>query len=398
MKDVFSGFYTTSQEDLIELVNQDNILFIFDTNVLLYLYSYTKETRDNFFKILDKLSDKIWLPYHVGLEYQRKRLEIVKDEKAIYRKINKHLDSVKTIFGKDLKELNLNIREPKLSDLTQKLEKDIVTLIDKYQKDVTKFDKKQPCVNSSDKIRKELDKYFSNKVGNKPTSGFIKQIIEDGKNRYLNKVPPGYMDEKDKKTYPDFSFENIEYPPMYGDLIIWKQIIEKAKDDNIKSIIFITDDEKEDWIYEIDSGGKKKIGARAELRQEIQKEASIKNFEILSTTKFMELGKASFSLDITNESLNEAEENISFRKKMVSGKNIFKNIDLNNTTIEKIDTEPTKDFFYYLDKSVGELEFDKAIKTLLLKHEPNNNNPARVSLENELKLINEAIKVKAFEP
>eukprot|EP01028_Stygiella_incarcerata_P002879 TRINITY_DN1548_c1_g1_i3.p1 TRINITY_DN1548_c1_g1~~TRINITY_DN1548_c1_g1_i3.p1 ORF type:complete len:379 (+),score=-60.44 TRINITY_DN1548_c1_g1_i3:313-1449(+) len=346
MKDVFSGFYTTSQEDLIELVNQDNILFIFDTNVLLYLYSYTKETRDNFFKILDKLSGKIWLPYHVGLEYQRKRLGIVRDEKAIYRKINTHLDSVKKIFEKDLKELNLNIREPKLSDLTQKLKKNIVELIDNYQEDVSEFDEKQPCVNSSDEIRKELDKYFLNKVGVKPTNDFIKEIIEDGKTRYSNKVPPGYMDEKDKKGYPNFSFENIEYTPMYGDLIIWKQIIEKAKDENIKSIVFITDDEKEDWIYEIDSGGKKKIGARAELRQEIQKEADISNFEILSTTKFMELGKTSFSLDITEKSLNEAEENISFRKNK-SLTDAIKDVDISGV----LSLESTNDFSSSIRKS-----------------------------------------------
>jgi len=97
---------------------------------------------------------------------------------------------------------------------------------------------------------------------------------------------------------------------MYGDLIIWKQIIVKAKDDNIDTVIFITDDVKEDWWYILDSNGKKEIGVRAELREEIYRESNISSFEVLRTTDFMKSGKEFLELDVDEKSIAEAKSNI----------------------------------------------------------------------------------------
>ena len=73
MKDVFKGFYSIDNEVLKQLWKDEKTLFVFDTNVLLNLYGYAKQTRDDFFSILDAVNDKIWIPHHVGLEYQRRR-------------------------------------------------------------------------------------------------------------------------------------------------------------------------------------------------------------------------------------------------------------------------------------------------------------------------------------
>ncbi|WP_370622862.1 PIN-like domain-containing protein [Vreelandella alkaliphila] len=52
---------------------------MFDTNVLLNLYGYAKQTREDFFSILQSINEKLWIPYHAGLEYQRRRLNIIRN-------------------------------------------------------------------------------------------------------------------------------------------------------------------------------------------------------------------------------------------------------------------------------------------------------------------------------
>ena len=317
MKDTFSGFYSYSDEELKQVWNSNDVLFVFDTNVLLNLYSYTESTRNDFFKILDKLSDRIWIPYHVGLEYQLRRLGVISNEKSTAKNIQDKLDKIKSIFHKDFSELKLEQKSPNLSKKTKTLEDKITKLLDSYQKEVASFDEKQPCVRNTDNIRKKIDSLFKNKIGEKPKEQkLLDDLFKEGKERFSNKVPPGYMDEKEKKEKPSYGFDNLTYIPMYGDLILWKQTIEKSKETDINSIIFITDDTKEDWIYSISSNGKKDIGVRAELRQEIQKEANINIFEIYNSSKFMKLGKENLSLiDITDESIKEAKENTEIKRR-----------------------------------------------------------------------------------
>lgn len=323
MKEIFKGFYSPSDEEIKEAWTDEQTLFIFDTNVLLYLYGYAKNTKNDFFQILEKISNNIWLPYHVGLEYQRNRLKIVKNEKYNFSKIEKSLNDIDLIFTKNITELNLEQRHPELNEKTKVLHTDINNLIKKYKKTLNSWNKKQPCVKSSDEIRKKINKLFENKIGEKPNDqDWLKKIYDDGKQRYENKVPPGYEDKKEKEKQPNFVYSDLEYIPMYGDLIIWKQIIEKAKNENIKSIIFISDDVKEDWLYSVDLKGKKEIGARAELRDEIHKQSDINLFTILTTSDFMKEGKANLEIDVSEDSINEVKINL-------ENKRIKYNLNLN---------------------------------------------------------------------
>lgn len=316
MKSTFTGFYNPSEEEINQAWKEDTTLFVFDTNVLLYLYSYAKNTKNDFFQILEKISNNIWLPYHVGLEYQRNRLKIVKNEKYNFSKIEKYLNDIDNIFTKNIKDLNLEQRHPKLNDSTDKLHSEINVAIKKYKKSLVTWDKKQPCVMSSDEIRKKINILFDNKIGEKPNNQeWLQQIYNDGKDRYENKVPPGYEDKKEKEKYPSFVYSDLKYIPMYGDLIIWNQIIDKAKDENIKSVIFISDDVKEDWLYSIDVKGKKEIGARAELRDEIYQKSNINLFTILTTSDFMKDGKLNLNIDVSDESINETK--INFENKQI---------------------------------------------------------------------------------
>lgn len=64
----------------------------------------------------------------------------------------------------------------------------------------------------------------------------VMEIVREGRFRYENSIPPGYKDgENDKKI----GFQ------VYGDLIVWKEILRYAKKEK-KPVLFICDDMKED--------------------------------------------------------------------------------------------------------------------------------------------------------
>jgi hypothetical protein len=309
MKDVFKGFYNIEKTVLEELWKDEKTLFVFDTNVLLNLYGYAKQTRDDFFSILEAVDDKLWIPYHVGLEYQRRRLSIIRNEKVVFNDIENNLEKVQKVFKGDFEKLALKRRFPKLFENTEKLEKEINKSISNYKKSVQHWDSEQPCVRSHDEIRDKLNDFFDEKVGDKPEDQkWLDELYVEGKDRFKKKIPPGFKDagkgNSDDETH--FYNDGLYYERQYGDLILWKQIIKKSQNEDIENVIFITDDAKEDWWYKINSNGKKTIGPLAELQSEIYRESNIKNFHMYSTSMFLEDGKSNLAVDVSESSIEDA--------------------------------------------------------------------------------------------
>lgn len=308
MKKSFPGFYHPSDAEIETAWKSDKTLFVFDTNTLLNLYGYADLTRNDFFSILGKIPDRIWLPYHVVLEYQRRRLSVVRDEKAIFSKVEDCLEKIENVFKSDFSQLALHRRFPALHKKTEKLQSDVKRLVASYKISASHWDKKQPCVRGHDSIREKLNNNFENKTGPIPESqAWLDAIFKDGEERYSNKTPPGFNDSK-KSTQEDklFVYAGLKYERRFGDLIIWKQLIEKAKDENIESVILVTDDAKDDWWYIINSRGEKSIGPRAELREEICTESSIKLFAMYNTADFLDNGKKLLEVNVSDESINDA--------------------------------------------------------------------------------------------
>ena len=133
MKNVFKGFHNVNQEKLEELWKDEQTLFAFDANVLLNLYGYAMQTRNDFFNILESIKDNLWIPYHAGLEYQRRRLTVIKNEKSIFNDIENNLEKIQNVFKGDFEQLALKRRFPKLFENTEKLEKEINKSIGNYK-------------------------------------------------------------------------------------------------------------------------------------------------------------------------------------------------------------------------------------------------------------------------
>lgn len=166
-----------------------------------------------------------------------------------------------------------------------------------------------------DVVLTELTKLFSvtkGSLGSPPKDQkVLEDIYKDGEFRAKNKIPPSFEDilnaQKNKGGEEYYAFEGLNYKKGFGDLIVWKQIIEFARTNEKKKVIFVTDDTKEDWMRIINSHGKKTISARPELVSEIFKEAGVETFYIYDTNSFLDYSKEYFDIEVSDETIKDVK-------------------------------------------------------------------------------------------
>jgi hypothetical protein len=61
MRNIFPGYYRPTDEEFYKMWQE--CIFVFDANVLLNLYRYSPDTRDELLDVLERLKDRIWIPH-----------------------------------------------------------------------------------------------------------------------------------------------------------------------------------------------------------------------------------------------------------------------------------------------------------------------------------------------
>lgn len=85
MKSLFAGYYRPTKEQFDELWK--NCIFVLDASALLDLYRSTAKTRDVLLNILDKIKNRLWIPYQAAWEYQENRLAVIAEERKLYSEL-----------------------------------------------------------------------------------------------------------------------------------------------------------------------------------------------------------------------------------------------------------------------------------------------------------------------
>ncbi|BAU67215.1 hypothetical protein STA3757_46250 [Stanieria sp. NIES-3757] len=114
MRNLFPGYYKPTEDEFQELWQEG--IFCFDTNILLNVYRYSSQARERLFEILDKLQDRIWIPYQVAYEYQKKRLDVISQQLEPYKEISNKLDNN---FAELKKQLNSYSKRHSFSDFVE---------------------------------------------------------------------------------------------------------------------------------------------------------------------------------------------------------------------------------------------------------------------------------------
>lgn len=286
MKKLFKEYYKMQDFEYDFLWN--NALFVFDTNIFLNLYRYSNSTRDAWFYILEKLKERLWIPYQIGWEYHENRLSVINEVECVYDKTEKLIKEYSDKIQREIK----NMRYPSWEDAdNSKILKAIETSFKDILLSISRDKEKQPKLRDNDFILKKISGLYENKVGSPYTDEQLKYVYKEGKTRYENSIPPGYMD-KDKKSERE----------KYGDLIIWKQIIDYVLCVG-KPIIFITDDVKEDWWTIVKH---KNTGCRVELIKEFNDETE-QLFYMYNSERFIQFIKKYFHISVDNKVMVEVK-------------------------------------------------------------------------------------------
>lgn len=245
MKQVFPGWYAR-EPDVIAAI-WDKAIFVPDANVLLHCLRHPSNVRQELLRLLEQIKDSLWIPYQVGLEFHRNRLDVEYAAQDVYQKLIKDYDGIINQAREKLKQLRAHP--------TIDVEREFNAL-EMFLGDFTKRMGDAQAAHPSQAIHEAVERLtaiLEGCVGEKPTSEFLASIKKEGDDRYTRKIPPGYKDIKKDGDGDKF-----------GDLIIWKAMIEKAKETK-RPVVFITDDVKEDWWW-IHRG--RKLGPRPELVEE----------------------------------------------------------------------------------------------------------------------------------
>lgn len=312
MKTAFESFLAPNVDSLRNAWSSASTIFVFDTNVFLNLYGYEDRTRTDFFSTAIKLKDKVWIPHHVGLEYHRNRLKVIKREKKVFRDINAFLEKINTSINSELQKLGLAKKFPEIHTNLHDLASKIKEHVEEAKSKISPWDIKQADVRSDDQILESLHEITHDRIGPPPSEQkWLDDLYAEGKVRYAEETPPGFEDRSKadgEKDVASFTHGQLKYERAYGDLIIWKQLLSKATSPEVESVFFITDDAKKDWWSVIDSAGEKIIGPHESLKSEICRTSNVSFFHMYSTSDFLKDGKQFLNVDILESSINDAHD------------------------------------------------------------------------------------------
>jgi len=276
MKSKFPGYFKLSENDINKL--WDNALFTFDANILLNFYRYSDETREEFIKILEKLKERIWIPHQSAQEFFDNRLSVISQQEKAYEDAISSIDSMEKEFKNSRQHPFIPQKLlKKFSELSKEICENLNSSKDFHNKRI-----------SEDDILDKVESLFDNKVGNEFSEEELKALFKEGEYRFANKIPPGFKDSNKK----DDTEANSK---KFGDLIVWKQTINKSKELK-QAVILVTDDRKEDWWVRFKG---KTISPRPELIKEFKLETQ-ESFYMYQSDRFLE-----FARDYLNEHIDQ---------------------------------------------------------------------------------------------
>ena len=283
MKNQFPGYFSLPKAQIKKL--WDEGLFVFDANILLGLYRYSDATRKEFFATLDAVKERCWIPHQAAKEYFDNRLSVIGKQEEAYVDIVKSMDDIENKFKSSHQHPFLS---PKVLD---RICKDFEIARDELEKSKSFHTSRI----TDDDVLAEIERIFRDRIGLPYSDKDLSSILVEGEERYKKNIPPGFRDGKKD--------DSADSTRRFGDLILWKQILDKAKADK-QGVIFVCDDRKDDWWLQFKG---KTLGPRPELIKEFIGMAGT-NLHIYSSDRFLEFAGEHFERKVSEVAVTEMRE------------------------------------------------------------------------------------------
>lgn len=286
MRKIFSNHFANDEARREEL--WANCLFVFDTNVYTGIYKRSDDARDAFYNVAENLGQRLWAPYQVIYEYLDNRAKISHDQSCIYEEAISGVESIVT-------SLEIQTKHPFLS---VGLHSEFIAIADRVKEELVGKKEFYRSRIHNDDIRSRLLDILDGKVGEKYSKAELGGIIKEGEVRYANMDAPGFKDSGKHKGSNVFD----HVCKRYGDLIMWKQILDKAKAES-KPVILVTEEQKDDWW---EKAGGMTIGPLPELIEEFSTVTG-QDFYLYSYHHFLELANAYLKQATSEDVINEVK-------------------------------------------------------------------------------------------
>lgn len=252
-------------------------LIVLDTNILLELYRQPANISLDVIEALKQVIDNLFIPRQVYDEYLKNYQAVCGGEKKKYQKVSRELLESTRKLQDDIFTKITEYRKHNYTDISQ-LQSNLDEKISNIYDIIKTFEKehqteKQLSLDflNNDRVKEFVDFLNSNGKIEEPLKFSEKlSILQEGKVRFDNSIPSGYMD-CDK-----------EGADKYGDLFVWKSILKVAKEKNF-SIIFVCNDIKEDWW---NKDGDIPIEIRTELLDEFKEYNPFLNIYFVTLDRF----------------------------------------------------------------------------------------------------------------
>ncbi|MBB3113458.1 L-rhamnose mutarotase [Paenibacillus phyllosphaerae] len=224
--------------DISSILWTDAIISL-DTNTLLNAYKMTPIARRQFFHVLETFKNRLWMPYQVGKEFFSNRRMVIDAELKALQYTKQYFKKNIEALASSVEKSGIRFRTELATDLQIELNNLKEIIVRKFDLYPDKLERKEYYdgfnLKAEDPISKEIFEIFGDSIGDGFNPEDLIKIYEEGERRYNLCIPPGFEDADKKENYK-----------KYGDLIIWKELIEHAKAES-RPVIFITDDVKPDW-------------------------------------------------------------------------------------------------------------------------------------------------------
>jgi len=276
MRKDFPGYFDPTEDDIKSLW-QDAVIAL-DSNVLLGLYRMPHDTRESLFGLLKMLRARLWIPYHVLVEYHRNRLETMRSEfqaaKMIERDFKASINDLKGVLtGKGVQERACwsDIKE-KMTDLNKSL--------DELLRIARNESSSYIAPSSKDIVLEFLEDLLPGRCGARPVS-------------------QSAVDQK-------YMFDGLIYDRQYGDYMVWSELLDHSSKNELKRVILVTSDVKEDWWLETQSISGKR--PQPELVMEMGRVGGVDCFWMYTLSDFVKKSAHYLETNLTQRAITEVRQ------------------------------------------------------------------------------------------
>jgi len=185
MRNLFPWYYRPTEDEFNSIWAQG--IFVFDTNVLLNLYSYPETAREVFLSVLDKISDRIWIPYHVGLEFHRNRFVRIKQANQKVEKLLQTIKNTGNQLSMEVNTIELEKRNIGIDNIQDRL-KAVQDAHSVLSDAVSLACDKLPPISLEDDIGARICRLLTDRVGHPPQDqAALDLVLIDAQTRYDKK-------------------------------------------------------------------------------------------------------------------------------------------------------------------------------------------------------------------